>query len=747
MAYAQFHGITLAEDGRINSLHVESVDTDPPVTHPGRLWYNRQDKRVKFTTIGETGALVVLSFTSLQEMAQALSLKLDKSEYTPENILAMIKLVDGPGSELNADRLDGLQAGDFASYRQGLLADSAVQPEDLSTAAYRDLPEAGDAAPDQVVLGTDTRLTDTRHPKAHTHTFSDVPGLADDLASKVDKIAGKGLSTEDYTTAEKTKLAGLQPGAEVNPEIVDGLTSTATDKPLSANQGRVLKGFVDTINDLLTSSDTTLDDLQEIVDYIKLNRETLETLGIGSIAGLQAALDGKQPVSEVLTGTTASFTVALLNKLNGIEAGATGDQTAAEIIALLKTVDGAGSDLDADTLDGLHATAFATATQGGKADTAVQPGDLSVVATTGQYSDLLGKPALGTASPKNVPATGNAASGEVVLGNDTRLTDARDPKAHTHAITDVTGLQTALNGKEPSILTGTTANYWRGDKSWRDFFTDVRAATLTGLSTATNAVITATDTVLGALGKLQKQVTDNLTALTNHTGNTSNPHGTTAAHVGADPVGTATQVMITHTGAVDPHTQYLRRDEAAGGATQLATPRTFTIGNTGKSFDGTANVSWTLDDIGAAASSHSHDAGNITSGTLNDARLPARLGTVAQSITDWNAATSNGWYMSSTAANAPDGSWFIGSTENHGALGWCTQTVHAFSGDTEADTKTYRREQNNGAWGTWYRLRLSQAEQSAIYLNASNINAGTLPVARLPAATLTVNDTIDCGEL
>jgi hypothetical protein len=33
---------------------------------------------------------------------------------------------------------------------------------------------------------------------------------------KVDKIAGKGLSTEDYTTAEKSKLAGIEAGAEVN---------------------------------------------------------------------------------------------------------------------------------------------------------------------------------------------------------------------------------------------------------------------------------------------------------------------------------------------------------------------------------------------------------------------------------------------------------------------------------------------------------------------------------------------------
>lgn len=37
----------------------------------------------------------------------------------------------------------------------------------------------------------------------------DLKANSSDLANKVDKITGKSLSTEDYTTAEKTKLAGL----------------------------------------------------------------------------------------------------------------------------------------------------------------------------------------------------------------------------------------------------------------------------------------------------------------------------------------------------------------------------------------------------------------------------------------------------------------------------------------------------------------------------------------------------------
>lgn len=38
----------------------------------------------------------------------------------------------------------------------------------------------------------------------------------DELDLKVDKEAGKGLSTNDYTTTEKNKLAGIESGAEVN---------------------------------------------------------------------------------------------------------------------------------------------------------------------------------------------------------------------------------------------------------------------------------------------------------------------------------------------------------------------------------------------------------------------------------------------------------------------------------------------------------------------------------------------------
>jgi len=47
------------------------------------------------------------------------------------------------------------------------------------------------------------------------------------------------------------------------------------------------------------------------------------------------------------------------SKLDGIESGATADQTASEILTAIKTVDGSGSGLDADLLDGIQASSFA----------------------------------------------------------------------------------------------------------------------------------------------------------------------------------------------------------------------------------------------------------------------------------------------------------------------------------------------------------------------------------------------------
>jgi hypothetical protein len=82
-----------------------------------------------------------------------------------------------------------------------------------------------------------------------------------------------------------------------------------------------------------------------------------------------------------------------------------------------------------------------------------------------------------------------------------------------------------------------------------------------------------------------------------------------------------------------------------GGAATLTTARTLTIGSTGKTFNGSADVSWNLTEIGAAAASHTHAAGDIVSGTLAPARLgsgTANATTFLRGDQTWQVVTSVG---------------------------------------------------------------------------------------------------------
>jgi hypothetical protein len=69
-----------------------------------------------------------------------------------------------------------------------------------------------------------------------------------------------------------------------------------------------------------------------------------------------------------------------------------------------------------------------------------------------------------------------------------------------------------------------------------DFASTALNTVLTGLSLVSGAAITAADSILSAIGKLQKQISDNLSTLTSHMANTSNPHSVTKTQVGLSEV-------------------------------------------------------------------------------------------------------------------------------------------------------------------------------------------------------------------
>lgn len=83
------------------------------------------------------------------------------------------------------------------------------------------------------------------------------------LDNKVDKVTGKGLSTNDYTTAEKNKLAGIESDAEVNQNAFSSVTvgtdtiqaDTKTDT-LTLVAGNNVQLAADTATDTVTISAT-----------------------------------------------------------------------------------------------------------------------------------------------------------------------------------------------------------------------------------------------------------------------------------------------------------------------------------------------------------------------------------------------------------------------------------------------------------------------------------------------------------
>ena len=103
----------------------------------------------------------------------------------------------------------------------------------------------------------------------HTHEQADINGLSTALAGKVNTESGKGLSTNDYTTVEKDKLAGIAEGANnythpaTHPaSIITGLSTVATsgsyndlaDKPNIAEEINVDDAITETSQNPVTSA-------------------------------------------------------------------------------------------------------------------------------------------------------------------------------------------------------------------------------------------------------------------------------------------------------------------------------------------------------------------------------------------------------------------------------------------------------------------------------------------------------------
>lgn len=129
----------------------------------------------------------------------------------------------------------------------------------------------------------------------------------DALDGKVDKVTGKGLSTNDYTTAEKDKLNGIQGGAQINPKV-----------QVDEHNREILGYLLDNDHGVLSMwySDTTSPD----GGFITVPLASTAQEAIGS---LSEALAGKVDAEDGKGLSTNDYTTAEKNKLAAFGAAST----------------------------------------------------------------------------------------------------------------------------------------------------------------------------------------------------------------------------------------------------------------------------------------------------------------------------------------------------------------------------------------------------------------------------------------
>ncbi len=172
-----------------------------------------------------------------------------------------------------------------------------------------------------------------------------------------------------FADGDKTKLDAIEAGADVTDAtnvtaagaLMDSeVTNLAAVKAFdgsdyaTAAQGATADAALPKAGGALTgavTTNSTFDGRDVATDGTKLD-------------GIESGATADQSNAEIRAAVEAAtdsnvFTDADHSKLNGIEASATADQSASEILTLIKTVDGAGSGLDADTLDGNSSAYFA----------------------------------------------------------------------------------------------------------------------------------------------------------------------------------------------------------------------------------------------------------------------------------------------------------------------------------------------------------------------------------------------------
>lgn len=191
--------------------------------------------------------------------------------------------------------------------------------------------------------------------------YTTTANLTNLLNNKVDKVSGKGLSTNDYTDEEKSKLAGIASGAEVNVQSDwDQTTTTADDFIKNKPQNLVSDAsYVHTDNNYTTTEKNKLSGIEAGAQVNTVTSVAGKTgavtlvkgdVGLGNVdntsdankpisTATQTALNGKVNTSDIATSKTATGSLITLtdaSNTNLIECVATISSSTSSVTITVK---------------------------------------------------------------------------------------------------------------------------------------------------------------------------------------------------------------------------------------------------------------------------------------------------------------------------------------------------------------------------------------------------------------------------
>lgn len=160
-----------------------------------KIFANLDKVYVTYETQGDT--VEAEDINKLQD--SVVNTQIELNRYKKDNNLAVLSLKD------RATMLENSKA-------EKVYVDTELNKRYLKTDVYTKT-ETDQRIQD--VIGTAPEALDTLQEIANSlNNDNDFAGtMINELSKKVDKIAGKKLSTEDFTTAEKAKLGGIESGA------------------------------------------------------------------------------------------------------------------------------------------------------------------------------------------------------------------------------------------------------------------------------------------------------------------------------------------------------------------------------------------------------------------------------------------------------------------------------------------------------------------------------------------------------